>query len=308
MISKDSLLSKYKGRRHPLPVSRFPTLYPHSKMRGFIFSALFTLAAARAWGPPHGSSESWGAQPWEGNNGNHGENGIPASSAVAASTSAAATSTASANLASATASCISAADASIVATDFGLLISNYTEALAVQLLAGNFTDQSDSVNTLIYEPGLLASNVSSFLPYLPLPPPSILPSTYPTPSHKPQRITSLTLQKQLGSLTFSSKAAFLAGQGAQPNVPFAILNLWNTCDAVIIRWISRQLPLPVQGISIAEVQPAIAGQGGGVGSGAQKWQIKAVLAEFNSGAWLGDLGYPECAVVANRTATAAAAK
>jgi hypothetical protein len=93
-------------------------------------------------------------------------------------------------------------------------------------------------------------------------------------------------------LTFASKADFLAGQGAQPPVPFKILNLWNTCDTVIIRWL---------GISIATVVPAIEGQGGGFGVGPQKWQISRILAEFNSGAWLGDLGYPECAVVANAT-------
>jgi hypothetical protein len=107
-------------------------------------------------------------------------------------------------------------------------------------------------------------------------------------------------ESQLGSLTFASKADFLAGQGAQPPVPFKILNLWNTCDTVIIRWLSAQ-SLPVQGISIATVQPAVEGQGGGFGTGPQKWQINRVLAEFNSGAWLGDLGYPECAVVANAT-------
>jgi hypothetical protein len=102
-------------------------------------------------------------------------------------------------------------------------------------------------------------------------------------------------------LTFASKADFLAGQGAQPPVPFKILNLWNTCDTVIIRWLSAQSPLPIQGISIATVVPAIEGQGGGFGVGPQKWQISRILAEFNSGAWLGDLGYPECAVVANAT-------
>ncbi|KAI4731181.1 hypothetical protein E4T49_00786 [Aureobasidium sp. EXF-10728] len=160
------------------------------------------------------------------------------------------------------ATCISGPDASLIATSFGLTISNYTEALAVQLFTNNFTDQSDSVNTLIHEPGLQA--------------------------------------KDLGSLTFTSKAEFLAGQGAQPPVPFKILNLWNTCNTVVIRWLSAQA-LPVQGISIASVVPAIEGQGGGFGVGVQKWQISTIVAEFNSGAWLGNLGYPECKVVANAT-------
>ncbi|KAI4735485.1 hypothetical protein E4T50_14003 [Aureobasidium sp. EXF-12298] len=154
------------------------------------------------------------------------------------------------------ATCISAPDASLIATNFGMTISNYTEPLADQLFTNNFTDQSDSVLTLMHEPGLQAQD--------------------------------------LGRLTFSSKANFLAAQGAQPNVPFEILNLWNTCNTVIIRWLSAQTPLPVQGISVATVQPAIKGQGGGFGTGAQKWQINNIVAEFNSGAWLGNLGYPEC--------------
>lgn len=89
-------------------------------------------------------------------------------------------------------------------------------------------------------------------------------------------------------------------------MPFEILNLWNTCDTVIIRWVSKQSPYSIQGISIATVQPAKEGEGGGFGVGSQKWQIKSIVAEFNSGAWLGDLGYPECAVVANATTNATA--
>lgn len=171
------------------------------------------------------------------------------------------------------ATCISAPDASLIATKFGMTISNYTSPLAVQLFTNNFTDQSDSVLTLMHEPGLQAQDVSIFTP----------------------RIVHFSmLTTQLGHLTFSSKAAFLAAQGAQPNVPFEILNLWNTCNTVIIRWLSKQTPLPVQGISVATVVPAIKGQGGGFGIGEMKWQIENVVAEFNSGAWLGNLGYPEC--------------
>ncbi|KAG9677416.1 hypothetical protein KCU99_g1676, partial [Aureobasidium melanogenum] len=163
------------------------------------------------------------------------------------------------------ATCISAPDASLIATNFGMTISNYTEPLAVQLFTNNFTDQSDSVLTLMHEPGLQAQD--------------------------------------LGKLTFSSKANFLAAQGAQPNVPFEILNLWNTCNTVIIRWLSAQTPLPVQGISVATVQLAIKGQGGGFGTGAQKWQINNIVAEFNSGAWLGNFGYPECGSASGNTAS-----
>ncbi|KAG9531044.1 hypothetical protein KCU93_g2139, partial [Aureobasidium melanogenum] len=175
------------------------------------------------------------------------------------------------------ATCISAPDASLIATNFGMTISNYTEPLAVQLFTNNFTDQSDSVLTLMHEPGLQAQDVGVVITRL-----------------HPSQYTNDIISHQLGKLTFSSKANFLAAQGAQPNVPFEILNLWNTCNTVIIRWLSAQTPLPVQGISVATVQPAIKGQGGGFGTGAQKWQINNIVAEFNSGAWLGNLGYPEC--------------
>lgn len=96
-------------------------------------------------------------------------------------------------------------------------------------------------------------------------------------------------------MTFDSKQAFLDGQGAQPPVPFDILNTWNTCNTVIIRWVSHQEPDQVQGISIGEVQVAKEGEGGGVGV-TGKYQIKTIWAEFNSGAWLINLGKPECDV------------
>ncbi|KAH0368212.1 hypothetical protein KCU65_g4110, partial [Aureobasidium melanogenum] len=172
--------------------------------------------------------------------------------------------------------CISGPNASLIAMKFGMTISNYTESLAVQLFTNNFTDQSDSVLTLMHEPGLRAQDVS-------------IVTTFPTSQY-----TNNTTSYQLGHLTLPSKTAFLAAQGAQPNVPFEILNLWNTCNTIIIRWLSNQSPLPVQGISVATVVPAIKGQGGGFGIGEMKWQIENVVAEFNSGAWLGNLGYSEC--------------
>lgn len=95
-------------------------------------------------------------------------------------------------------------------------------------------------------------------------------------------------------MTFTSKQDFLDGQGAQPPVPFEILSLWNTCSTVILHWLSTQTPFPVRGITIANVQPAKEGQGGGFGVADQKWQINSIVAEFNAGAWLGNLGYPEC--------------
>lgn len=104
---------------------------------------------------------------------------------------------------------------------------------------------------------------------------------------------TLIIERQLGSLTFDSKQAFLDGQGAQPPVPFDILNTWNTCDTVILRWRSHQKPDQVQGVSIAIVRPVMEGEEGGVGA-TGKYQIKTIFAEFNSGAWLNNLGNPEC--------------
>ena len=170
--------------------------------------------------------------------------------------------------------CLCDADASLLATSFGLTISNYTQALAVQLFAEGFTDQSDSVNQLI--------NTS------PLPP-------HPVCLRVRLHDCLADTASQLGTLTFSSKEDFLAGQGAQPAVPFQVLNTWHTCDTVIVRWLSAQKPDQVQGISILTAQVAKPGEGGGFGVGATKYQIIRVLAEFNSGAWLVNLGKPECA-------------
>ncbi len=45
--------------------------------------------------------------------------------------------------------CLTDCDADVIANDFAQLISNYTESFAQLVLAENYIDQSDSVNTLI---------------------------------------------------------------------------------------------------------------------------------------------------------------
>lgn len=60
-----------------------------------------------------------------------------------------------------------------------------------------------------------------------------------------------------------------------------------------MRWRSHQKPDQVQGISIGVVRPTREGETGGVGE-TGSYQIKAIYAEFNSGAWLKNLGSPEC--------------
>jgi len=146
--------------------------------------------------------------------------------------------------------CLCDSDADIIANDFAQLISNYSASFAEAVLAPDYTDQADSVNTLI------DSGTNAPLP--------------------------------LGSLTFATKSAFLAGQGSQPNVPFTILNTWHTCDTVIIRWVSKQTPEQVQGFDALVVEPSTNSSAPG------PYQIKTTYGEFNSGAWLANLGRPEC--------------
>jgi len=38
-------------------------------------------------------------------------------------------------------------------------------------------------------------------------------------------------------------------------VPFEILHVWHTCDTVLLRWVSKQLPQQVQGFDALEVVP-----------------------------------------------------
>lgn len=114
--------------------------------------------------------------------------------------------------------CLCDSDADVIGNDFAQLISNYSADFATKVLADDFSDQSDSVNTLI-DSG----------------------TTGPIP---------------LGSTTFATKATFLAGQGSQPDVPFTILQTWHTCDTVIIRWVANPGPQQVQGFDAIIVEPS----------------------------------------------------
>lgn len=151
--------------------------------------------------------------------------------------------------------CLCDSDADVIANDFATLISDFDPAFAEQVLADDFTDQSDSVNTLI---NTLGEN------------------TIP-----------------LGALTFSTKEDFIAASATQPPVPFTILQTWHTCDTVLIRWVAFPptldpsiSPQQVQGFDAIIVEPS--------SNGFQPYQIKTVYGEFNTGAWLHDLGNPEC--------------
>ena len=66
--------------------------------------------------------------------------------------------------------------------------------------------------------------------------------------------------------------------------PFEQLNIWHNCDTVAIRWQSAQSPEIVTGNIVMETTYD--------GS----WKIETVYSEFNSGAWLVNLGVfkPSC--------------
>lgn len=104
---------------------------------------------------------------------------------------------------------------------------------------------------------------------------------------------------ELGSPTFSSRKAFIQGQSGQSPITFNILNVWHNCDTVILRWNGPTpgFPVPgtitpqepVTGIIVLEVVEGNAHQ--------EPWVIQTTYSEFNSGAWLYDLGTfvpPQC--------------
>ena len=90
--------------------------------------------------------------------------------------------------------CLTSSDANTLATNFGLLVSNYSGKLANQTLASNFQDYSESVNTLIDGGG--------------------------------------SAPVALLGATFSNRAQFEALSAQQPSVPFALQNVWFNCDTM----------------------------------------------------------------------------
>jgi hypothetical protein len=87
-------------------------------------------------------------------------------------------------------------------------------------------------------------------------------------------------QLQEGSVTFSSRAAFIAGSGGQPPLFLQTLDIFNDCNKIAWRWISingtGDDAEKVKGIDVFEIS--------------KRGKIKATFAEFNSAAWLLDLG------------------
>lgn len=94
----------------------------------------------------------------------------------------------------------------------------------------------------------------------------------------------------LGGPTFSSKAAFIAGAGSQAPMHFTLLNVDGvSCNGVIaFRWVTfpGSGQLEAKGINI--IYTVNGGDLNSIGPGG--WQVSRVFTEFNSAAWIVDIG------------------
>lgn len=87
----------------------------------------------------------------------------------------------------------------------------------------------------------------------------------------------------MGGVTFGSQTAFLYGQGAQPAIPSVVTqNIWHDCHTLTWRWRAyfNSTDIPVTGINVMDIT-------------ADK-QIDVNYSEFDNGAWLYNLGNPQC--------------
>ncbi|KXL48285.1 hypothetical protein M433DRAFT_138071 [Acidomyces richmondensis BFW] len=161
--------------------------------------------------------------------------------------------------------CLTDADAQQVATNYANLIQlvNGWEEIANTALSPNFVDYSESVNTLI--------------------------------DTCPQGSAAITLP--LLNPTFSNRTQFELGQGQQQPINFQQLNIWHSCDSVIIRWETTNtanIPnvKPVVGMITMETCPAPQGN-------EYPYYIDTVYSEFDAGAWLQNL---QAAGICNQSA------
>ncbi|KAJ9645469.1 hypothetical protein H2204_001049 [Knufia peltigerae] len=95
----------------------------------------------------------------------------------------------------------------------------------------------------------------------------------------------------LGSVTFPTPGAYIAGQGAQPPIGVDVLNLDAvTCDGVIaVRWVGTvgSNVAEAKGISILH---AVQSGSDCDAVGPTGWQLGQLFTEFNSAAWVLDIG------------------
>jgi hypothetical protein len=88
-------------------------------------------------------------------------------------------------------------------------------------------------------------------------------------------------ESQLGAVSFANKQEFIDGQGNQPPFPSVdTLATFHTCDRIAWRWQANTAALPIRGINMFLVNDQL--------------QIRTIYVEFNSGAFLKNIGSPEC--------------
>ncbi|KAK6382320.1 hypothetical protein LTS17_004207 [Exophiala oligosperma] len=97
--------------------------------------------------------------------------------------------------------------------------------------------------------------------------------------------------KNVSGVTFPNKEAFIIGQGSQPPIPVLnTLDIFFSCTKIAWRWVAQGIgsgQYEVKGMDMFTITP------GG--------QISEAYAEFNSGAWLADIGNPQCPKCSSKT-------
>jgi len=145
-------------------------------------------------------------------------------------------------------------DAEQAADIFRQLIQNYSDELALAALSEDFVDYSSAVAIII--------NGGDGEP--------------------------LDIEKPL----FVGRQAFMDAQGSQPEIPFKKLQRFHGCDAVSMRWLTRRSAngqptetstIPVVGNVIIQTVKSNPGD-------QYNFRIKTIYSEFNSAAWLVNLG------------------
>ncbi|KAF3765183.1 hypothetical protein M406DRAFT_243610, partial [Cryphonectria parasitica EP155] len=91
----------------------------------------------------------------------------------------------------------------------------------------------------------------------------------------------------LGSVTFSSKQAFMDSQASQPGIPLVVTATSAVgCDTLVLRWTQTfgADNLPVAGISVLSFVCEEEEEDGG------QWRLKTLETEFNSLVYYRDMG------------------
>jgi len=90
---------------------------------------------------------------------------------------------------------------------------------------------------------------------------------------------------QLGGASYPSKQAFIGGQARTPAIPvLQTLGTFHTCNQIAWRWNASSIgsnKYEVKGLITFDVN-------------ATSLQVDTVYSEFNSAAWLSNIGNPEC--------------